>query len=289
MHGSIVALITPFNTWGEVDYQALERLIDFHKNSGTDALVLCGSTGEGTALSKKEKLAIFKLSVEVANGQIPIIASVGTNQTFESIRLAESAKNVGVNACIAIVPYYNRPTEKGCFEHFRQLTMVGLPLILYHHPGRTGIKLSLDALKQICSLPGVIGIKDASGDLNLAYELIQQMQIPFFSGDDTLAFSHLALGASGSISIVANVIPMMWREFVHLGLNGNLKEALKIYKKCHALCGAMVLETNPQCVKYAASLVDQCLPKMRLPLTEPSEETREKIKTALQTVESVLQ
>ena len=276
LRGSIVALITPFDERGKIDIPALEKLIHWHLESGTDGLVLCGSTGEGSALSKEEKLLVFQTAKKIAGGKIPLIAATGTNVTEESVLLTGEVKKIGMDACLVIVPYYSRPTPEGCLLHFAEIAKVGLPMLVYHHPGRTGIKLDAEELSPICKLPGVIGVKDATGDLNLAMQLVKE--IPLFSGDDTLALAQFSLGFTGSISIVGNVIPKEWKAFVDLALKGDFIEARKAFFALHDLCLAMVLETNPQCVKYAVSLLDRCRPKMRLPLIEPSEENQRKVK-----------
>jgi len=192
IEGSIVALITPFDEGGRVDFTALEKLIAWHIEEGTDGLVLCGSTGEGSSLSIEEKRAIFETAVKSGKGKITLIAGTGSNQTQESVALTQEAKNIGVDACLAIVPYYLRPTPEGCYRHFAEIAEADLPMIVYHHPGRTGIKLSADALAHICEIPQVIGIKEASGDLSLALEILRKTNKPLFSGDDTLALLNLS-------------------------------------------------------------------------------------------------
>lgn len=272
---SITALITPMNEKGDVDFEALNKLILWQIEQGTHGLVLCGSTGEGSLLTREEKLAIFHRAVELGKGSIQLIANIGGCSTQKSVDLAIDAENLGVDACIAIVPYYVKPTEQGCWIHFSEIAKVGLPLYVYHHPGRTGTKLSIEALLEIVRIEGVSGVKEASGDLALAQELIKE-GVSLFSGDDVLCQEHLALGAKGSISIAGNVVPKRWTEFVQTGA---------MDQELMHLCEALILETNPQCVKYAASLLGKCGPYCRLPLLLPKEEAQAKIKKALQIVE----
>lgn len=280
--GSYVALITPFTAEGKVDFQNLERLLLWHLEEGTQGLILCGSTGEGATLSEEEKCQIFSLGVKVLNGKIPLFAFTGSNDTKKSIQLTQKAKSLGVDGCILIVPYYNRPTEEGCFEHFKAIAEIDLPLILYHHPGRCGIKLSADTLLRICTIPQIIAIKDSSEDLSLAYELLTRGSKPLFSGDDYMILAHIFSGFTGSISIIGNIIPRQWKELLDLAIQGNTKEARAKFLQLYPLCKAMFFETNPQCVKYAAHLLGKCTAKMRLPLVEPRRETKNAIEETLE-------
>lgn len=273
---TITALITPFDENGEIDFKSLDQLIQFQIDRKTKGLVLCGSTGEGSLLTREEKLSIFHRAVEVGKGEIQIIANIGGCCTRKSVDLAGDAENLGVDACIAVVPYYVKPTEEGCFVHFSEIAKVGLPLFVYHHPDRTGTKLSFEALARICGIPGVVGLKEASGDLKLAEKLIQE-GVLLFSGDDVHCERHLQLGAQGSISVVGNIVPDLWEEFL---------ESKKMDDKLQKLCKALVLETNPQCVKYAVSLSGRCKLHYRLPLMAPTEQNQMKIREALLTVES---
>lgn len=275
MQGSLVALITPFNAKGEIDLSALVRLIHFQVENGTDGLVLCGSTGEGAALSLEEKLTIFQIAQEEVRGKIPLIATTGSNVTKESVLLTQKAKEIGMDGAIAIVPYYSRPSFSGCLEHFRQIANVGLPLIVYHHPGRTGLKLSSEELLEISSLEGVCGIKEASGDFSLAMELVRSVAL--YSGDDSLALPQMSIGFTGSISIVGNVIPKEWKAFVDT-------QNRELFFELYPLCQALNFESNPICVKYAMSKLGLCEPHLRLPLVEPSAATKEQIDSILDLV-----
>ncbi|MDN3506085.1 MAG: 4-hydroxy-tetrahydrodipicolinate synthase [Simkaniaceae bacterium] len=276
LKGSIVALITPFDEFGNLDLIALEKLLAFHKESKTEGLVLCGSTGEGSTLTKDEKLLIFQRAKKILGGKIPLIAATGTQSTRESVDLTLEAKKIGMDGVMAIVPYYVRPTPAGCLAHFQEIAKVGLPMVVYHHPGRTGTKLSARELSPIIEIPEVIALKDATADFALAGELVDQ--IPHFSGDDSLLLPQLALGFAGSISIVGNIIPREWKEFILAGT----KEQFFAHKK---LIDALNLETNPQCVKYAVSLLGLCRSTMRLPLLEPTLENQVKIRDACPTAE----
>jgi 4-hydroxy-tetrahydrodipicolinate synthase len=280
--GSIVALTTPFTISNEIDLLTLSELVEWHIAMGTQGIVLSGTTGESPVLTHEEKLSIFKASVDVAKGRIPIIAGTGSYDTKESVVLTEEAKRIGVDGCLVVVPYYNRPTVEGCYRHYEAISKVGLPTILYHHPGRTGVKLSSQAIARICTLENMVAIKEATGDVDFAIELMQATSTPLLSGDDSLTLPLMACGAVGVISVVANIIPKEWQEFVSQLLVNEIKVAREMFDRYYPLCKAMVLETNPQCVKYALSTMGKCSSLMRLPLIEPQEENRKKILAAME-------
>lgn len=269
--GSIVALATPFDEQGNVDFKTLAELVEWQIESSTDAIVLCGTTGESPTLSPEETLRIFETGVLVSSGRIPIIAGTGTNHTAKAAEVTQQAKEIGVDGALVVLPYYNRPMPEGCFQHFQELSKVGLPMIVYHHPARTGIKLSIKTLSRIAELPNVVAIKDATGDLDHALELMHQIKTPVLTGDDSVALPLMAAGAMGVISIVANIIPRQWKLFTTLMLSDEVAEGREYFKRYYSLVKSMVLETNPQCVKYALSLMGKCSPSLRLPLTEPDD------------------
>ncbi len=272
--GSMAALITPFTAKGEVDYAAFQQLVDWHAAEGTDAVVCCGTTGEAPTLSFEEQLNIFKTALDVSNKRIPIIAGTGTYDTRKTVETTTRAKELGVEGCLVVVPYYNRPTPEGCLAHYAEVSKVGLPTIVYHHPGRTGIRLSAEVLAEIGKMPSIVAIKEASGGLELIQEIRQISDIPLLSGDDTLAYGMMEMGAVGVVSIVANLIPKEWKEMVWSFLEGNRERAKKLDLYYSDLVHSMVLENNPQCVKYAVSLLGKCQPYFRLPLVQPREATK---------------
>jgi 4-hydroxy-tetrahydrodipicolinate synthase len=280
--GSLVALATPFDSNGNVDHQTLSDLIEWHIASGTDGIVLCGTTGEAPTLSDGEMDALFKEAVRTARGRIPLVAGTGTNDTRKTVRQTEKALKAGVDGALVVVPYYNRPTPEGCFAHFAEVSQVGLPMIIYHHPGRVGIKLSVKTLAHIAELPSVAGIKDATADLEHAIELIHTIEKPVLTGDDTLIIPMMAMGAVGVLSIVANIIPKEWKELADLLLAGLIVEARSLFKRFHPLVKAMVLETNPQPVKFALGAMEKCSPALRLPLIAPQPLIQRQILAELQ-------
>lgn len=278
-HGSIVALVTPFTQQGEVDLATLENLIEWHIEEGTDAIILCGTTGEAPTLSDQEQEALFRRAVQVAHGKIPLIGGTGTYDTRKSVEKTKQAKEIGLDACLVIVPYYNRPTPEGCYIHYQHVARIGLPVIVYHHPGRTGVTLSAGALTDIAKIPNVVAIKEASGGLELIKEL--DVDIPIFSGDDTLTLSMMELGAKGVMSVIANLIPKEWKEFVSTLEKKDFVQGRVLHEKYLSLCNTIALEPNPQGIKYAMSLIGKCPSSFRLPLIEPRLENQEKIQSEI--------
>jgi 4-hydroxy-tetrahydrodipicolinate synthase len=283
--GSIVALVTPFNAQGAVDFKNLSALIEWHVASGTDAIVLCGTTGEAPTLSFEEKVTLFEEGVRAAKGRIPIIAGTGTYDTLQSVQLTREAALVGVAGALIVLPYYSRPTAEGCFLHFQELSKVGLPLIVYHHPGRTGIKLSTSSLARLSELPHVVAIKDATGDVDDALEWMHRgSSVPLLCGDDSGVVPWMALGASGVISIIANILPQQWKILTSLLLEDRVSEGREFFNLYYPLVKAMVLETNPQCVKYALSAMGRCSSHLRLPLIQPQESVKQRIASEMANV-----
>lgn len=280
IQGSIVALITPLQKDNQIDILALEKLLEWHLQEGTDGLVLCGSTGEGNLLETEEKLLVFETAKKVVGNNIPLVAATGTSSTKESVFLTSEAKRMKMDACLAVVPPYLRPSADGCFQHFLQIAEVGLPFILYHHPQRTGIKLGQCDLERIFTIPGMLGIKDAADDLNFSMDLAQK--IPHFSGNDLLTLPQFSIGFAGSISIIGNLFPKEWKKYIELALAHRMEEARLAFFQLQKFCKAMNLETNPQCIKYAMSLMGKCLPYYRLPLCLPTDENRSIIKGLLE-------
>lgn len=285
--GAITALVTPFAPDARVDYSQLRAMIEWQIEEGIDGIVLCGTTGEAPTLSEEEQIRVIQEGVDAAKGRVPILAGTGSYDTLHAVYLTEQAKKAGADGALVIVPYYNRPTPEGCYLHYQEIGKVGLPLIIYHHPGRSGVRLSASALAQISSLDSVVGIKEASGDLDLTTELIRMTDKPVLSGDDTLALAMMASGCVGIISIVSNLIPRQWTELARYMNAGCLREAKMLFDQYYSLVKAMVLETNPQCVKYALSLMDKCLSKLRLPLVEPRKETKSQIDKSMQVLDLI--
>jgi 4-hydroxy-tetrahydrodipicolinate synthase len=280
--GCFVALVTPFTSSGEVDFFALRALVSWHLQEKTDGIVVCGTTGETPTLSDEEQEAILQTVLNEVKGRIPVIMGTGSNDTRKSVQRTEKAKKLGADGCLVVVPYYNRPTPEGCFLHYQAIASVGLPIIVYLNPSRTGVHLSVEAVMRIAALPEVAMIKDCTGELQYVKELIAHTKKPLFSGDDVLTLPIMEMGGVGVISIVANLIPSLWKEFVLLLQEGQVSQAEELEKRYITLCQSIILETNPQGVKYALSLLGRCQPFMRLPLIEPRASTKVAIQLALE-------
>ncbi len=279
--GSIVALVTPFHENLEIDFDALEELIEWHIEEGTDLISVCGTTGESGTLSHEEFLRIVETAVKTARKRVPIVAGTGCLDTRLTVKKTVESKKLGADAALVVLPYYNRPTEEGCLAHFQEVAKAKLPLIAYHHPGRTGIKLSPAALAKICEIPEVVAVKDAAGDLAHTLELMKLTSVPIVSGDDILALPHLSVGCTGVISVIANLIPRRWKEFITLVRQGHLEEGRKLFQEVYDLARSLVIETNPQGVKFALGKMGKCKPHMRLPLIQPRPSTQSQIEKEL--------
>ncbi|HRW58674.1 MAG TPA: 4-hydroxy-tetrahydrodipicolinate synthase [Chlamydiales bacterium] len=286
--GSIVALITPFTQSGQIDIGALQNLVEWHIEQGTDAICCCGTTGEAPTLSEEEKLVVMKACVDAAKKRIPVIAGTGTNCTRRSLEMTLKAKTIGVDAALVIVPYYNRPTQLGVVAHFREVAKAKLPMIIYHHPKRTGIAVEPRTFSMISQIPEVIGIKEASSNISVYDQIASSTSLPMYSGDDMLTVQMMQHGAKGVISVIANVIPKQWKEIIDLCKQKNWDEALKKEKRLVSLLNTLSLEPNPQCIKYAVSHIGKCSERIRLPLLEPSGYVKNLIENALLEVTSTL-
>ncbi len=282
LDGSMVALITPFTNENKIDDETLYDLVRWHVAKKTDAIVCCGTTGEAPTLSKEEKIRVIKMCLEAASGEIPIIAGTGSYSTKSTIEMTSKAYDLGVDACLVVVPYYNKPTQEGCILHFEEVNKVGAKIIVYHHPGRTGVNLTLSTFALLEEMKNIIAIKEASSDLDFAKGLIEKNSLPVLSGDDSLTFPMMKYNAKGVISVVANCIPSKMKQLVKACKKKDYLKAKAISDEIEPLCRAMALETNPQCVKYALSIMGKCLPHLRLPLIEPSEMNKTIIQKAIE-------
>jgi 4-hydroxy-tetrahydrodipicolinate synthase len=280
--GSMVALITPFKKDGNLDIEALKNLINWHLKAKTDAVVLCGTTGEAPTLLDEEKLEIFEIALDLAKGKTKIIAGTGSYSTKKTKDLTKQAKDIGVDGALIVVPYYSKPSVDGLIKHYEEIAKIGLPIILYHHPGRTGLKLNLTTFIELQKNDKIVAIKEASGSLDLTKELINNTSFDVLSGDDPLTIPMMKEGAKGCISVVANIIPEKWKEISDLCLMKEFEKAQNIYEKYQELINSMFLETNPLCIKYGLSLMNKCTSFMRLPLIEPSIKNQEIIKKVVQ-------
>jgi len=269
--GCFTPFVTPFESDGSIDKAAFRLLFERQIQAGIEAIVVLGTTAETPTLSEEEQREIIEESVALSSGRSKIIVGTGSYDTATAVKKTKEAKRLGADACLVVFPYYNRPTPEGVQRHFEEIAKVGLPIILYNHPGRTGLKLSAKALLNLLAIPEVIGLKDSSGDIDLWVQLIENSEKAILTGDDLQTPSLVALGGKGVISIIANVFPKEWKEMTEYCLRADFASARTLLYRLAPLCRAMVLETNPQCVKYALSVLGLCQSTMRLPLIEPQE------------------
>ena len=285
LKGSIPALITPMQDNGSVDYAALRKLIDWHVAEGTDALVIVGTSGESPTVNVEEHREILRVSVEQAAKRIPIIAGCGANSTSEAIALAKYAESIGADAQLQVVPYYNKPTQEGLYQHFKSIAEATpkLPVILYNVPGRTVADLQHDTVVRLAKVPGIIGIKEATGNLERAQWLIRDLPKSFavFSGDDPTAVALILMGGAGNISVTANIAPRKMHELCVAAARGDIATAMKLQFELMPVHKALFVEANPIPVKWAAARMGLCGSAIRLPLTELSEGQRPVVEAAL--------
>lgn len=276
--GSIVALVTPFKNGG-INYDALRNLFEYHEAHGTNAILLAGTTGESPTLSYEEKLELFRFGKRIS--KVPIIAGTGNYNTAETIELTRDAQMIGVEAALVITPYYNKPTQRGLYKHFKEIAdNTNIPIIIYNVPGRTGVSIAPDVVAELSQVNNVVGIKEASGSLRQCFEIHRQAKKDFviLSGEDALTLPIVASGGKGVISVTANVVPEMVKEMVFAYLDGNTERAKGLHYKLLPLTDALFVETNPIPVKTALWHLGFEVGPLRLPLVAPETKTVELIK-----------
>lgn len=283
--GSIVALVTPMIPDSlDVDWDALEHLIEWHIEQGTHAIVAVGTTGESATLSVEEHSQVIRAVVEISRGRIAVIAGTGANCTREAIELTEAAKTAGADACLLVTPYYNKPTQEGLYQHFKAIAeAVDIAQILYNVPGRTACDMLPETVIRLSAIENIVGIKEATGDLARAAELIDQAPDNFaiYSGDDHSARELILLGGHGDISVTANVAPRKMSQMCEAALNGDAEQALAIDRQLLPVHDAMFVESNPIPVKWAVSQQGMISDAIRLPLTQLSASNQVKVLQAL--------
>lgn len=285
--GSIVALVTPMFEDGSIDYDSYRNLIEMHIAAGTNAIVAVGTTGESPTVDFPEHNELIRVAVEAAAGRIPIIAGTGSNSTREAIELTEYAASVGAAASLQVVPYYNKPTQEGLYQHFKTIAeAVDLPMILYNVPGRTVADLKNDTILRLVEVPGIIGVKDATGDLARAADLMSRLakdkEFAIYSGNDDSALALMLMGGSGVISVTANVAPRLMSEMCELALQNDVMGARAINDRLMALHKELFCEPNPVAPKWALQRIGLIPGGIRLPLVPLSPSKREQVERALQ-------
>ncbi len=284
IHGSIVAIVTPFRD-GKVDEDALKNLIEFQIENGTHGIVPCGTTGESPTLSHEEHEYVIELTVQTVNKRVPVIAGTGSNSTKEAIRLTRFAKEIGADAALVVVPYYNKPTQDGLYLHFKQIaTQVDLPIILYNIPGRSGVNMAPETIARLAGdFKNIIGVKEAAGSIPQASKILQLCGMDFLvlSGEDALNFPLLAVGARGFISVTANIAPKDVASVYNLFSAGEFEKAKDMHYKLLPLNEALFIETNPIPIKAALSMMDKIKYEYRLPLSEMTEAHYQELKNTI--------
>jgi 4-hydroxy-tetrahydrodipicolinate synthase len=284
--GSNVALITPFKNNG-LDEDAYIKLIHFHMENGTSGLVPAGTTGESPTLSHEEHQRVIDLCIKESNGKIPVIAGTGSNSTEEAISLTSHAEKAGAHGALVVTPYYNKPTQEGLYQHYKAINdKCGIPILIYNIPGRSVIDMSVDTMARLFELKNIVGVKDATGDLNRVDQQLSKMGEEFvqLTGNDDNAFEFNKRGGVGSISVTANIAPKICSDFQKFSISKNendLNEAKRLDNILQTVHNAMFVESNPSPVKYAAKLMNLCDDAVRLPLVKVTEETKSIVKKAL--------
>ncbi|MDO6847457.1 4-hydroxy-tetrahydrodipicolinate synthase [Priestia megaterium] len=281
------AMVTPFDHKGNIDFEKTTQLINYLISNGSDALVIAGTTGESPTLSTEEKLALFRHSVKVVDGRVPVVAGTGSNNTYASIELTKKAEEIGVDAIMIVAPYYNKPNQEGLYQHFKTIAeSTELPVMLYNIPGRSVINMSVDTIVRLAELPNVVALKDASGDLDAMTAIIAQTSDDFalYSGDDGLTLPVLAIGGTGIISVASHVIGNEMQEMVKLYESGNPKESAKIHQRIVPVMKSLFAAPSPTPVKTALQLKGLDVGSVRLPLVPLTEEERQTLVSTLNTI-----
>jgi 4-hydroxy-tetrahydrodipicolinate synthase len=285
--GSLVAIATPMHNDGSLDLAAYRSLVDWHIEQGTNAIVAVGTTGESPTVDVDEHLELIRVTVEQAAGRIPVIAGTGANSTLEAIELTREAKALGAQASLQVVPYYNKPTQEGLYQHFKTIAeAVDIPVILYNVPGRTVADLSHDTTIRLAQIPNIVGIKDATGNIERGQWLIREAPKDFavYSGDDGTAVALMLMGGHGNISVTANVVPDLMSQLCALAIAGKAREAAALQSRLLPLHRAMFIEANPIPVKWALARMGRCQSGIRLPLVALSSSNQTVVESALKTL-----
>ena len=290
LKGSLVALITPMEEDGSIDYQGLQKLVDFHVENQTDGIISVGTSGESATLDIDQQIEVIGRTVEMAAGRIPIIAGTGGNSTSEAVELTSRAAELGVHACLLVVPYYNKPTQHGLYRHFEHIAeAVNIPQILYNVPGRTSLDMANDTVVDLARIPNIVGIKDATGDIPRVAEFINRCGPNFalYSGDDGTTLAFIAAGGHGCISVTANVAPRLMHDMCIAAISGNMDKAAKLNEQLDPLHIALFLESNPIPAKWALYEMGYVTKGIRLPLTEFSEKFHAQLRAAMSNAEVI--
>lgn len=284
IRGSLVALVTPMLADGSIDWPRYRQLIDWHTEQGTDGLVIMGSTGESSTMAAEDHIELISVAVQQAAGRIPVIGGTGANSTSEAVDLTRAAAQAGVAACLSVVPYYNRPTQQGIFQHFRSIAeQCDVPLILYDVPSRTVARMSVETIVALSRVEGIVGLKDATADIGRICQLIPQLPASFciYSGDDATAAALILMGARGNISVTANILPGLMHKLCAAALAGDLEGTRLISRQLSGINQALFIEPNPIPVKWAMQRMGLIDGALRLPLTALAPEHHGAVEAAM--------
>ena len=284
LQGSLVALITPMNQDGSIHYEQLRDLIDWHIESGTDGIVAVGTTGESATLSVEEHLSVIEETVKHVNKRVPVIAGTGANNTLEAIALSQAAEKAGADFTLSVVPYYNKPSQEGIYQHFKTIAeATSIPMIIYNVPGRTVVSMTNDTILRLSEIPNIVGVKEASGNVGSNIELINRAPEGFavLSGDDHTALPFMLCGGHGVVTVAANAAPKLFADMCRAALQGDIALARKLNDRLIPIYDTMFCEPSPAAPKWAVSALGKCEPHVRLPLVPLTENGQAKVRAAL--------
>ena len=285
LKGSLVALITPMNQDGSINYEQLHDLIDWHIENGTDGIVAVGTTGESVTLPVEEHLAVIEATVKHVNKRIPVIAGTGANNTVEAIALSKAAEQAGADYTLSVVPYYNKPSQEGIYQHFKAIAeATSIPMVIYNVPGRTVVSMSNDTILRLAEIPNIVGVKEASGNIGNNIELINSVPEGFvvLSGDDPTGLPFMLCGGHGVVTVAANVAPKLFADMCRAALEGDIATARRLNEQLIPIYNTMFCEPSPAAPKWGLSLLGKCEPHVRLPLVALTEAGQAKVRAALE-------
>lgn len=285
LKGSLVALITPMNQDGSINYEQLHDLIDWHIENGTDGIVAVGTTGESATLPVEEHLAVIEATVKHVNKRVPVIAGTGANNTVEAIALSKAAEQAGADYTLSVVPYYNKPSQEGIYQHFKAIAeATSIPMVIYNVPGRTVVSMSNDTILRLAEIPNIVGVKEASGNIGNNIELINSVPEGFvvLSGDDPTGLPFMLCGGHGVVTVAANVAPKLFADMCRAALEGDIATARRLNKQLIPIYNTMFCEPSPAAPKWGLSLLGKCEPHVRLPLVALTEAGQAKVRAALE-------
>lgn len=285
LKGSLVALITPMNQNGSINYEQLRDLIDWHIENGTDGIVAVGTTGESATLPVEEHLAVIEATVKHVNKRIPVIAGTGANNTVEAIALSQAAEQAGADCTLSVVPYYNKPSQEGIYQHFKAIAeATSIPMVIYNVPGRTVVSMSNDTILRLAEIPNIVGVKEASGKIGSNIELINSVPEGFavLSGDDPTGLPFMLCGGHGVVTVAANVAPKLFADMCRAALEGDIATARRLNEQLIPIYNTMFCEPSPAAPKWGLSLLGKCEPHVRLPLVALTEAGQAKVRVALE-------